>query len=119
MTAAIANRDDTAGTIAALEEAARVEDLMEYDEPEPLPFAARHWLGAALMEAGEFGRAEEQYRIELDNHPHDVWSLHGLSAALEAQGKVDAAYTIFALLCIELWCRLFIDKPAEAVAFDY
>jgi hypothetical protein len=22
---------------------------------------------------------------------------------------VDGAYTIFALLCIEMWCRLFVD----------
>ena len=82
---------DLDGAIAAFERAAWVEDSMDYDEPEPLPFAARHWLGAALMEAGRFSEAEEEYRIELEDHPHDVWSLHGLRAALEAQGKVDAA----------------------------
>jgi asparagine synthase (glutamine-hydrolysing) len=32
----------------------------------------------------------------------------------DRQGKVDAAYTIFALLCLELWCRRFIDRPMEA-----
>ena len=26
-------------------------------------------------------------------------------------GRVDAAYTIFGLVCIEIWCREFIDKP--------
>lgn len=25
-------------------------------------------------------------------------------------GKVDAAYTIFSLICIEMWCRIFLDK---------
>jgi asparagine synthase (glutamine-hydrolysing) len=25
------------------------------------------------------------------------------------QGKVDASYTILSLLCIEIWCRAFID----------
>lgn len=25
-------------------------------------------------------------------------------------GRIDASYTIFALICIELWCRLFIDR---------
>ncbi len=27
-------------------------------------------------------------------------------------GRVDAAYTIFSLLCIELWCRAYIDRHA-------
>jgi asparagine synthase (glutamine-hydrolysing) len=26
------------------------------------------------------------------------------------QGKVDASYTLFSLMCIELWCRKFIDQ---------
>jgi tetratricopeptide (TPR) repeat protein len=80
---------DLSGAIVAFEKAAEVEDSMDYDEPEPLPFAARHWLGAALIEAGRHADAEEQYRIELKDHPHDVWSLHGLKAALAAQGKTD------------------------------
>ena len=25
-------------------------------------------------------------------------------------GKIDASYSIFALLCIELWARIFIDN---------
>ena len=80
---------DRAGAIAAFEKAAEVEDSMDYDEPEPLPFAARHWLGAALIEASRYAEAEEHYRVELADHPHDVWSLHGLKAALAAQGKID------------------------------
>jgi asparagine synthase (glutamine-hydrolysing) len=27
----------------------------------------------------------------------------------DAQGKVDATYTIFSLMCIEIWCRIYID----------
>ena len=80
---------DLTDAINAFQEAAWIEDSLEYDEPEPLPFAARHWLGAALLEADRFEEAEEEYRTELEDHPHDVWSLHGLTAALEAQGKVD------------------------------
>jgi len=81
--------DDHAGAIAAFEKAVEIEDSMTYDEPEPLPFAARHWLGAALIEAGRYADAEVHYRVELADHPHDVWSLHGLKAALVAQGKTD------------------------------
>lgn len=69
--------------------AAALEDSLDYDEPEPLPFAPRHWLGAALLEAGSFGEAELVYRTELADHPHNGWSLLGLSQALEAQGKRD------------------------------
>ena len=82
--------DDLTGAIAAFETATEVEDSMDYDEPEPLPFAARHWLGAALLEAGRAGDAEKVYRVELVDHPHDVWSLYGLKAALAAQGQDDA-----------------------------
>lgn len=64
---------------------------MGYDEPEPLPFAARHWLGAALLEAGKHAEAEAVYREELADHPHNGWSLYGLKQALAAQGKTDAA----------------------------
>jgi asparagine synthase (glutamine-hydrolysing) len=29
----------------------------------------------------------------------------------DERGQIDAAYTIFALVCIEIWCRLFLDSP--------
>ena len=82
---------DLDGAIAAFQAAATFDDQQQYDEPEPIPFAARHWLGAALMEAGRYADAEAEYRTELQDHPHNVWSLHGLKAALEAQGKMDPA----------------------------
>ena len=28
----------------------------------------------------------------------------------DAQGRVDATYTIFSMMCIELWCRKFLDE---------
>ena len=77
------------GAIASFQEAAEWDDKQAYDEPEPIPYAARHWLGAALMEAGRYADAEAEYRTELADHPHNVWSLHGLKAALDAQGKTD------------------------------
>jgi len=80
---------DLEGAIAAFEKAAETEDLMDYDEPEPLPFAARHWLGAALLEAEKYEEAEAVYREELADHPHNGWSLYGIKQALAAQGKTD------------------------------
>jgi asparagine synthase (glutamine-hydrolysing) len=36
--------------------------------------------------------------------------------ALDRAGMVDGAYTIFALMCVELWCRLFVDGRARSAA---
>ena len=64
---------------------------MDYDEPEPLPFAARHWLGAALLQAEEYEKAEAVYRDELADHPHNGWSLFGLREALNRRDRTDRA----------------------------
>jgi len=77
--------------IAHFEAAAKLDDELEYDEPEPLPFAARHWLGAALLEAKRPADAERAYREDLKAHPHNGWALLGLQQALKAQGKTDPA----------------------------
>ena len=77
--------------IEAFERAAEREGELDFNEPEPLPFAARHWLGAALLEAGRHAEAERVYRDDLKDHPRNGWSLFGLREALAAQGKPDAA----------------------------
>ncbi|MEW5930228.1 MAG: hypothetical protein AB1941_22445 [Gemmatimonadota bacterium] len=90
--------------VAALEKAAELEDGLTYDEPEPLPFAARDWLGAALLESGRAADAERVYRAALEDRPRNGWSLAGLERALRAQGKsadADAAAAAFR----EAWAR--------------
>ena len=82
---------DIEGAIATFERAVTLDDALMYDEPEPLPFDARHFLGAALLEARRFADAERVYREELVDHPHNGWSLYGLQKALSGQGKSDAA----------------------------
>jgi tetratricopeptide (TPR) repeat protein len=81
---------DLPGAIAAFEKAVKADDGLNYDEPEPLPFPARHWLGAALLEAGRQADAEREYRTDLEQHPHNGWSLLGLQQALKGQGKPTA-----------------------------
>jgi tetratricopeptide (TPR) repeat protein len=81
---------DLDGAIAVFQKGAELQDGLIYDEPEPLPFAARHWLGAALLEAKRPADAEKAYRDELKHHPHNGWSLYGLKLALKEQGKTDA-----------------------------
>ena len=84
------NAGDLPGAITVFERAVAIEDQLGYDEPEALPFAARHWLGAALLEATRYADAERVYKEELDDHPHNGWSLMGLQKALAGRGVASA-----------------------------
>jgi tetratricopeptide (TPR) repeat protein len=85
-------RGDYAAAIGALEEGVRIEDAIPYDEPPGWHAPVRHTLGAALLAAGRPADAERVYREELRRNPVNGWSLHGLAAALDAQGRArDAA----------------------------
>lgn len=77
--------------VDALQVAVTLEDGLRYDEPEPLNFSARHWLGALLLEAGRPREAEAVYRAELERHPHNGWSLFGLAQALRGEGQERSA----------------------------
>jgi len=77
---------DLTGAIASFQRAASLQEGLVYDEPEPLPFSAFHWLGAALLESGRFEDAEQAYRTELKDHPHNGWSLLGVQQALAGKG---------------------------------
>ena len=84
--------------IRVFEAAVEVGDQLPYTEPEVLNYSARHWLGAALLEAGRPEAAEEVYRTNLVQHPHNGWSIYGLEQALRAQGRdaeADAAQVWF------------------------
>jgi tetratricopeptide (TPR) repeat protein len=87
----IARADDLPAALTAFEKAVTIEDSLIWEEPEALPFSPRHWLGAALLQAGRYGEAEQVYRADLKKHPNNGWSLLGLAQALGAQGKPAAA----------------------------
>jgi tetratricopeptide (TPR) repeat protein len=103
---------DLKSAIAAFERAVALDDSIVIDDPEPLPFPARHWLGAALLDAKRFADAERVYREDLKRHPHNGWSLVGLQRALKEQGKamteVDADFRTS-------WARS--DTPITASRF--
>ncbi|MEQ9310600.1 MAG: hypothetical protein RLN90_14180 [Balneolaceae bacterium] len=84
------SKGDTLAAISSFERAVSIEDSLSYDEPEPIPFTARHWLGAALLSVDRFSEAEAVYRAELEDHPNNGWSYFGLLKALEGQGKSDS-----------------------------
>ena len=80
-----------AEAIESFERAVEIEDGLRYDEPEPLNFSARDWLGAVLLEADRAVEAEAVYRAAIEDHPFNGWSLFGLERALRAQGKIGEA----------------------------
>jgi tetratricopeptide (TPR) repeat protein len=86
----IARPSDVPGALAAFQKAVTIEDSLVWEEPESLPFSPRHWLGAALLQAGRFAEAEAVYRADLKKHPNNGWSLLGLAQALTSQNKPEA-----------------------------
>ncbi len=78
---------DMNAALGAFQRAVVLDDSIVIDDPEPLPFPARHWLGAALLDAKRFAEGERVYREDLKRHPHNGWSLTGLQQALKQQGK--------------------------------
>ncbi len=95
---------DTDGAIKVLEEAITLEDGLRYDEPEPLNFSARHWLGNLLLEVERYAEAETVFEAALEDHPMNGWSLLGLEAALRAQDRGSEADEV-AHLFKEAWAR--------------
>ncbi len=82
------NQDDA---IAHFREAHKIEDQALYFEPPKWYYPIRQSLGAALLKAGRHAEAETAYREDLKRFPENGWSLHGLAAALKAQGKTAEA----------------------------
>ena len=77
--------------IAAWQRAVTQEDGFAYNEPADWFYPMRHYLGAALLDARKPKEAEAVFREDLRRNPGNGWALHGLSAALAAQGKKDEA----------------------------
>jgi tetratricopeptide (TPR) repeat protein len=104
-------RDAAMATLAA---AVAQEDKLMYDEPADWFFPVRHLLGAELLKAGQFARAEAVYREDLRRNPNNGWSLFGLAQALRAQHKDAEAASIDARFH-EAWKRsdVALTAPAE------
>jgi tetratricopeptide (TPR) repeat protein len=73
--------------IASLTEAVKAEDNLRYMEPPDWKIPSRHFLGAALMDAGKFAEAEIVYQQDLKINPENGWSLMGLQQSQFKQGK--------------------------------
>jgi len=81
--------------IGHFEAAVALQDSLPYMEPPFWYYPTRQSLGEALLAADRAADAEAVYRKDLEQYPHNGWSLFGLVQSLEAQGKsTEAAETL-------------------------
>jgi len=79
-------------------DAVALEDSLTYMEPPDWPVPVRQLQGAALLELGRTKEAETAFRDDMKKFPDNGWSLSGLQASLEKQGKSAEAATVKARL---------------------
>jgi tetratricopeptide (TPR) repeat protein len=100
----LAREGKTADAIKALRAAVASEDKLRYGEPPDWIVPVRHALGAVLLKDGQAAEAEKVYREDLRRWPDNGWSLFGLAASLDAQGKKAEAARVRAKF-EEVWKR--------------
>ena len=86
---------------AAMQHFARavaIEDDLTYMEPPDWPVPVRQLQGAALLELGRVKEAETAFRDDMKKFPDNGWSLSGLQASLEKQGRTADAAAVKARL---------------------
>jgi tetratricopeptide (TPR) repeat protein len=74
--------------------AVALEDDLTYMEPPDWPVPVRQLQGAALLELGRAKEAEAAFRDDMKKFPDNGWSLSGLQASLEKQGRTADAATV-------------------------
>ncbi|KAH8591501.1 TPR domain protein [Bisporella sp. PMI_857] len=106
-----------------LRTAIALEDTLPYDEPWGWMQPTRHAYGALLLEQGEVERAAAVYSADLgmddtlpraQQHPNNVWALHGFHECLISLGRPAEAKII------ELQLRLALavaDVPVASSCF--
>ncbi|MFI6013221.1 hypothetical protein ACIBAG_31135 [Streptomyces sp. NPDC051243] len=116
-------KGDHAAAFAALERSIELDDNLPYDEPWGWMQPTRHAYGALLLEQGRIEEAEAVYRADLgldgtlpraQQHPNNVWSLHGLHECLTRLGRTGEAQIVARQLQL---AAALADVPIEASCF--
>ena len=94
--------------------AVTLEDSLIYMEPPDWPIPVRQLQGAALLALGRARDAETAFRGDLVKFPNNGWSLSGLHASLEQQGRTQDAATIRTQLD-QTWQRADVQIAGGAV----
>lgn len=85
---------DYSSAVVSFEEAVAKQDSLPYTEPPFWYYPSRQSLGAALLAGGDAQQAESVFRQDLQQYPHNGWSMFGLLQSLESQGKSDEAVMV-------------------------
>lgn len=80
-------KKDTAGAVAMLRDAVKIQDTLKYGEPPDWFFPVRESLGGVLLMSGDAKAAEQVFREDLDKNPRNPRSLFGLHQSLKAQDR--------------------------------
>jgi tetratricopeptide (TPR) repeat protein len=92
--ARIAEMEKSMDAIALWEAAVSLEDQLAYNEPADWFYPTRHYLCAALLDAGRSKEAIAVYQADLAKHPSNGWALFGLwKAQVAAKQNAKAKQT--------------------------
>ena len=94
--------------------AVALEDSLIYMEPPDWPIPVRQLQGAALLALGRAKDAETAFRGDLVKFPNNGWSLSGLHASLERQGRTQDAASVKAQLD-QTWQRADVKLAGGSV----
>ena len=84
-------KGDKRTAIAQFEQAAALQDALPYTEPPYWYYPIRQSLAAALLQAGRYGEAKQQFELALRRAPANGWSYYGLAELHKARGDKAAA----------------------------
>jgi tetratricopeptide (TPR) repeat protein len=84
--------------------AVKLEDGLTYMEPPDWPIPVRQLQGAALLALGRARDAQAAFEGDMRKFPENGWSLRGLQASLERQGRTRDAAAVKARLD-KAWAR--------------
>jgi tetratricopeptide (TPR) repeat protein len=82
-----ARENNLSAAIDHFKEAVTVEENMVYNEPRDWLLNPKQYLGAAYLKARQWQNAENVFKKDLNQNVQNVWSLYGLSEALQQQDK--------------------------------
>jgi hypothetical protein len=80
--------------ITAFEKAVTTENSMTYNEPRDWLLNPKHYLGNALLQNNDAGKAEKIFMNDLQYNNENGWALYGLYMAQLQQEKQTAAATL-------------------------
>jgi tetratricopeptide (TPR) repeat protein len=84
-------KGDKGAAVTQFEKAAALQDALPYTEPPYWYYPIRQSLAAALLQAGRYAEAKQQFELALRRAPANGWSYYGLAELHKARGDTAAA----------------------------